>query len=74
MRSLTVLQVGQVLATTEEIEFDCPFCNLPCVLASVDGQDDIVSHVMPTCRTYDRNTGIDYIEACILEHKKNEPN
>ena len=68
----------KVGALRELIEFTCPFCGRRCVYGTTDEPEDVaeevVSHTIPTCRTYERNEGIDFIQACIREKKKDEPN
>lgn len=73
------LDVGDRLSLHDPVEFDCPFCGLSATCGSGFNDEDresvlIVAHEMPPCPQYTRLKPEAYLQVCIQEKKKHEPN
>lgn len=69
------LRVGQRVMLAEEFAFACPFCQKRVAYAKLAGTDHhTVSHALPMCATYRVLDGTEYLEECLREICRYEPN
>lgn len=64
---------GDRVVMDEREAFSCPFCGRSASYGRANGLF-VVAHHLPTCRKFDELEGNDYLQACISEMAKKEPN
>jgi hypothetical protein len=75
MSSRPHLQVGEKVVAENPIEFPCPFCRRVVMYGKMADTDfSVVTHAWPMCAKFELADGDEFVQACVSELSKTQPN